>query len=42
MCSSNVGLVLVIRLTAPLAVLRWPFAGALLAIAADAVDILIF
>jgi hypothetical protein len=35
-------IVLGIRLIAPLAVLRWPFAGSLLAIAADAVDIIIF
>jgi hypothetical protein len=35
-------LVLAIRLTVPLAILRWPFAGSLLALAADAVDIIIF
>lgn len=34
--------VLAIRLVAPLAVLRWRLAGALLAIAADAIDIVIF
>ena len=38
----GLAIVLAVRLTAPLAVLRWPFAGALLAIAADTVDILIF
>ena len=35
-------IVLAIRTTAPLAVLRWPLAGAVLTIAADAVDIIIF
>lgn len=35
-------IVLALRLTAPVTVLRWPLAGAILAIAADAVDIIIF
>jgi hypothetical protein len=35
-------IVLAIRLTAPLTILRWPFAGSLIAIAADAVDIIVF
>jgi hypothetical protein len=35
-------IVLVIRLTVPLTIVRWPFAGGLLAIAADTVDILFF
>lgn len=35
-------IVLALRLTAPLTVVRWPLAGAILAIVADAVDILIF
>ncbi len=38
----GLALVLVIRLVVPLAVLRWRLAGALLAIAADAIDIVIF
>lgn len=38
----GLAIVLVVRLLAPLAIFRWPLAGALLAIAADTVDILIF
>ena len=38
----GVAIVIVIRLTVPLAVLRWPFQGALAAIAADGIDIIIF
>jgi hypothetical protein len=34
--------VLAIRLTVPLAILRWPFAGSLLALAVDVADIIIF
>ena len=35
-------LVIVIRLLAPLSILRWPFWGLLAAIAADASDVMIF
>lgn len=44
LCFAPVGLavVLVIRLLVPLTILRWPLPGALLAIAADTSDILIF
>ena len=35
-------IVLVVRLTAPLTILRWPLAGAIIAIVADAIDILFF
>ena len=35
-------LVVVIRLVVPLSILRWPFWGMLLAIAADASDVMIF
>ncbi len=35
-------LVLAIRLSVPLAILRWPFAGSLLALAVDVADIVIF
>jgi hypothetical protein len=35
-------LVLVIRLIAPLSILRWPFWGFLLALAADAADVVLF
>ena len=35
-------IVLVVRLTAPLTILRWPLAGAIIAIVADTTDILFF
>ena len=35
-------IVLVVRLTAPLTILRWPLAGAIIAIVADTADILFF
>jgi hypothetical protein len=35
-------LVLAIRLTVPLTILRWPFAGSLLTLASDTADIIIF
>jgi hypothetical protein len=35
-------LVLAIRLTVPLTIVRWPLAGGLLSIAADTIDILLF
>lgn len=35
-------IVIALRLVAPLAILRWPLAGMLLAIAADASDVMIF
>lgn len=38
----GLAIVLVVRLLAPLAIFRWPLAGALLAIVADTVDVLMF
>jgi hypothetical protein len=38
----GLAVVLVVRLMVPLAVLRWPFAGSLLTLAADAGDLIIF
>jgi hypothetical protein len=38
----GLAIVLGVRLTVPLTIFRWPLAGGLLAIAADAVDIIIF
>jgi hypothetical protein len=38
----GVGIVLVMRLTVPLTIFRWPLLGGVLAIVADTVDILVF
>jgi hypothetical protein len=38
----GVAVVVVLRLLVPLAILRWPFWGAIAAIAADTVDVLLF